>query len=348
MKAFAQNGPTRTLSDLRGKTRQPSAGLVEIAARVLRAGGLVAFPTETVYGLGANAADPAAARRIFEAKERPADHPLIVHLHDLGAMDFWARDIPEKAFRLAESFWPGPLTLILKRGRAPLEVTGGQDTVGLRVPDHPVALRLLEVFGGGVAAPSANRFGQVSPTRARHVRRELKDKVDLVLDGGPCSVGVESTILSLAEARPRLLRPGAIPQSALEEILGDEILAPAPAGGIRAPGMLDCHYAPSTRFEVWPLSMLMPRGDELARSGTRIAAVFVGYGQREIPRSSGVEPFFLPGEPAGYARKLYALLHLLDAAGFDTLLAEAPPETESWRAVNDRLKRAASIALFAG
>ncbi|MFM8333845.1 MAG: L-threonylcarbamoyladenylate synthase [Candidatus Methylumidiphilus sp.] len=331
--------------------QQASPSLIDAAASLLRNGGLVAFPTETVYGLGANAADPLAVRRIFAAKGRPADHPLIVHLHDPGTLDYWARDIPEKAYRLAESFWPGPLTLILKRGHAPLEVTGGQDTVGLRVPNHPVALKLLEAFGGGVAAPSANRFGRVSPTRARHVRAEMKDKVDLILDGGPCSVGVESTILSLAEAQPRLLRPGAIAQSALEEALGDEIVAPIPAGGIRAPGMLDTHYAPLTRFEVWPLSRLKPRGDELMRGGMRTAAIFIGDGGSAIQagatgRSPLLAPFFLPGEPAEYARKLYAVLRLLDTAGFDALLAEAPPSLEAWRAVNDRLKRAACVAQF--
>ena len=328
------------------KTQQPSPSLIDAAARLLRAGGLVAFPTETVYGLGANAADPLAVRRIFAAKGRPADHPLIIHLHDPSTLDFWARDIPEKAYRLAESFWPGPLTLILKRGHAPLEVTGGQDTVGLRVPGHPVALKLLEAFGGGVAAPSANRFGRVSPTRARHVREEMKDKVDVILDGGPCSVGVESTILSLAEAQPRLLRPGCISRSALEDALGDQIIAPAPSGGIRAPGMLDSHYAPLTRFEVWPLSLLKQRGDELVLDGMRTAAIFIGSGQDDIPRNPALKPFFLPGEPAGYARKLYALLRLLDTAVFDALLAEAPPDTEAWWAVNDRLKRAASAALF--
>ena len=328
------------------KTQQPSPSLIDTAARLLRTGGLVAFPTETVYGLGANAADPLAVRRIFAAKGRPADHPLIIHLHDPSTLDFWARDISEKAYRLAESFWPGPLTLILKRGHAPLEVTGGQDTVGLRVPGHPVALKLLEVFGGGVAAPSANRFGRVSPTCARHVREEMKDKVDMILDGGPCSVGVESTILSLAEARPRLLRPGSISRSALEEALGDQIFAPAPSGGIRAPGMLDSHYAPLTRLEVWPLSLLKQRGDELVRNGMRTAAILIGSGQDDFPRNPALKPFFLPGEPAGYARTLYAILRLLDTAGFDALLAVAPPDTEAWWAVNDRLKRAASAALF--
>lgn len=337
--------------------------MINAAAQLLRSGGLVAFPTETVYGLGANACNPAAVRRIFEVTRRPEDHPLILHLASIEKLDYWARDIPEGAWRLAEHFWPGPLTLILKRGYAPLEVTGGQDTVALRVPDHPVALALLEAFGGGVAAPSANRFGQVSPTRARHVRKELTGKVDMILDGGPCRVGVESTILSLADEQPRLLRPGAIPLSALQEVLGAEITTLTSVGGIRAPGMLGSHYAPVTRFEVWPIDALRQRGEELAHSGIRTAVIFIGSVKSEIPdKSSGrgfgradarrvknmdvfhqipaLIPFFMPAEPADYARKLYAVLRLLDGAGFDVLLAESPPDTEAWQAVNDRLRRA--------
>jgi len=344
--------------------QEPSSNMINAAAQLLRAGGLVAFPTETVYGLGANACNPAAVRRIFETKGRPADYPLILHLARIDNLDYWARDIPEGAWRLAERFWPGPLTLILKRGYAPLEVTGGQGTVGLRVPDHPVALALLEAFGGGVAATSANRFGQLSPTRARHVRKELKGKVDMILNGGPCRVGVESTILSLADEQPRLLRPGAIPLSALQEVLGAEITTLTSVGGIRAPGMLSTHYAPVTRFEVWPIDALRQRGEELAHSGIRTAVIFIGSVRSEIPdKSSGrgfgcamrahrvknmdvfhqtpaLIPFFMPAEPADYARKLYAVLRLLDGAGFGVLLAESPPDTEAWQAVNDRLRRA--------
>lgn len=314
--------------------------MINTAVQLLRSGGLVAFPTETVYGLGANANDPGAVRHIFEAKGRPADHPLIVHLHSPETLDFWARDIPQAAWRLAEYFWPGPLTLILKRRHAPLEVTGGQDTVGLRVPDHPLALALLEAFGGGIAAPSANRFGRVSPTRASHVHEELHDKVDLILDGGPCRVGVESTILSLAEEQPRLLRPGSIPLLALQEVLGAEIAPPTSASGIRAPGMLKSHYTPATRFEVWPRDALRQRSDELTHSGSRTAVIFIGSVKSEFPQTPSLTPFFMPAEPADYARKLYAVLRLLDTAGFGVLLAEAPPLTEAWQAVNDRLQRA--------
>lgn len=320
--------------------QEPSSNMINAAAQLLRAGSLVAFPTETVYGLGANACNPKAVRRIFEVKGRPADHPLILHLARIDNLGYWARDIPEGGWRLAERFWPGPLTLILKRGYAPLEVTGGQDTVGLRVPDHPVALALLEAFSGGIAAPSANRFGQVSPTRARHVRKELKGKVDMILNGGPCRVGVESTILSLADEQPRLLRPGSIPLSALQEVLGAEITTLTSVGGIRAPGMLSSHYAPVTRFEVWPIDALRQRGEELAHSGIRTAVIFIGSVKSEIPEIPALIPFFMPAEPADYARKLYAVLRLLDSAGFGVLLAESPPDTEAWQAVNDRLRRA--------
>jgi L-threonylcarbamoyladenylate synthase len=335
--------------------------MIEAAVRLLREGKLVAFPTETVYGLGADASNPAAVRRIFEAKGRPADHPLIVHLADAGGLDYWARNIPQGAWRLVERFWPGPLTLILDRRNAPPEVTGGQDTVGLRVPNHPVALALLKAFGGGVAAPSANRFGRVSPTRARHVRKELKGRVDMILNGGPCRVGVESTILSLAGGRPLLLRPGAIPLTVLQEVLGEEIAAPqirpdkgarkgesqgysssASDAHIRAPGMLASHYAPETRLEVWPLDALESRSDELAGSGLKIAVLFIDSGRsRDVfHQPPGITPVPMPADPADYARRLYAVLRLLDGAGFDALLAESPPDTEAWQAVNDRLRRA--------
>jgi len=313
---------------------------VDAAVRVLRTGGLVAFPTETVYGLGADACNPAAVRRIFEVKGRPPDHPLIVHFARLDNLDHWTRNVPDAAWRLAERFWPGPLTLILRRRNAPLEVTGGQETVGVRMPDHPLALALLEAFGGGVAAPSANRFGRVSPTRARHVRKELKGKVDMILDGGPCRVGVESTILCLAGSRPRLLRPGSIPLSALQEVLGEEISEPGNGDAIRAPGMLPSHYAPETPLEVWPLEHLKRRGKELARSGVKAAAILIEPPPSAVRESPNLTPFPMPVRPADYAQRLYAVLHLLDLSGFDVLLAQSPPDTEPWRAVNDRLRRA--------
>lgn len=319
---------------------EPLSNKIDAAIQLLWAGRLIAFPTETVYGLGANACNPKAVRRIFEVTRRPEDHPLILHLASLERLDYWARDISEKAWLLAEHFWPGPLTLILKRKYAPLEVTVVQDTVALRVPDHPMALAILKAFGGGVATTSANYFGQLSPTRARHVHRELISKVDMILDGGRCRVGVESTILSLADEQPRLLRPGSIPLSKLQEVIGAEINTQTSAGRAGAQGIPIPHYAPSTRFEVWPIDVLRHRGEELAQSGIRTAIIFIGSVNCQIPETSKLFPFFIPAEPEDYARKIYAVLRCLDEAGFGALLAEMPPDTEAWQAVNDRLQRA--------
>ncbi|MEM1418303.1 MAG: L-threonylcarbamoyladenylate synthase, partial [Myxococcota bacterium] len=223
--------------------------VVDEAAAVLRRGGLVAFPTETVYGLGAAARDPEAVAKVFRAKGRPADHPLIVHVAHADAAPAGAARWDARAARLAERFWPGPLTLIVpKAGDVPGTVTGGQDTVGLRVPDHALARELLTAFGDGVAAPSANRFGAVSPTTAAHVALELADAVDLLLDGGPCRVGVESTIVDLSGERARLLRPGGVAAEAIEEVLGTRLASAA--GAPRAPGTLASHYAPRAALEL--------------------------------------------------------------------------------------------------
>ena len=222
------------------------------AVLLLRQGRLVAFPTETVYGLGADASNPEAVKRIFSAKGRPADHPLIVHIPDVDSLTDWALNVPESARRLADRFWPGPLTLILKKKpEVSSVVTGGQDTVGLRIPDNPVALSLLRAFGGGIAAPSANRFKRISPTQASHVAEELEGFVDMILDGGPCQVGVESTIVDLSGSRPVLLRPGQITRTQIEQVLGVELAVISPTekaspGDIRAPGMMKIHYAPVT------------------------------------------------------------------------------------------------------
>ena len=217
---------------------------------VLRAGGLVAFPTETVYGLGADASNPEAVRAVYRVKGRPADHPLIVHVASAGAVPRWAASVPPAAAALAEACWPGPLTLLLaRRPDVDATVAGGRDTIGLRVPAHPLALALLEAFDGGIAAPSANHFGRVSPTTAAHVRADLGNEVDLILDGGPCTIGVESTIVDVTVDPPALLRPGGVPLEALEAIVGGPVLTED--GGVsRAPGMLASHYAPLARVEV--------------------------------------------------------------------------------------------------
>ncbi len=313
---------------------------VSRAARLLREGELVAFPTETVYGLGADASNPLAIAKIFAAKGRPAEHPLIVHLPGVAHLERWAIDIPEAAGKLAAAFWPGPLTLILKRHPdVPDAVTGGQDTVGLRVPNHPLALQLLREFAGGVAAPSANRFGRISPTMAAHVRDELGAAVAMILDGGPCAVGIESTILDLSDGEPRILRPGMLDAAALGAVLG---CPPASGGKQNAPrvsGSLEAHYAPRT-----PLQLVAP--DELAEA----ASSALGAGRRVAVLAP--EPFALAhpslawwpasADPAQFAHDLYAGLRELDAAGCDLVLVAAPPAHEAWRAVADRLRRAAA------
>ena len=310
------------------------------AVEILRRGGVVGIPTETVYGLGADAENPAAVRRVFAIKGRPANHPVIVHLHDVAALADWSFRPPRAAYLLAERFWPGPLTLVLPRSRrVPDAVTGGQDTVALRAPDHPLTQRLLELFGGGIAAPSANRFGRVSPTTAQHVRDDLGDDIDLVLDGGPCAVGLESTIVALVGPRPLLLRPGAIGPEALSHVLGQPIDAPAPRGNaIRAPGALASHYAPRARLELVAADALPARLHQLLALGERPAVLAIGA----PPKLPEPLPFaVLPGDAAGYGAGLYAALRALDAARPDRILVVAPPSAPDWLAVNDRLGRAA-------
>jgi L-threonylcarbamoyladenylate synthase len=309
---------------------------VRRAAEILRAGGLVAFPTETVYGLGADASSEAAMRKLYAVKQRPPDHPVIVHFATANDAFGWAREVPESARRLAESFWPGPLTLILKRsGKAKDFVTGGQDTVGLRVPSHPVAHALLREFEGGVAAPSANRFGRVSPTCAGHVRQDLGADVDLVLEGGESEVGIESTIVDLSRGRAVLLRPGAIAVEALEQALG-EPLAAADAQAPRASGTLERHYAPQTPLRLVPAHVL---DAEIARAGGRVAVLAFSR-----PDERAACWLRMPRDAAGYARRLYAALRELDQSGCAQILVELPPEAAEWLAVRDRLKRAATPA----
>lgn len=326
--------------------------LITLAAQRLRAGGVVAFPTETVYGLGADARNENAVLRVFEIKGRPADHPLIVHLAEAGQASAWAAEITEPARRLMARFWPGPLTLVLPaRDDIPRVVTGGQDSVALRAPNHPMALALLREFGGahggGLAAPSANRFGAVSPTEASHVRAAFGIQVDQILDGGPCRFGLESTIVSLLEERPRVLRPGALPVSALREALGvDGIQYGSPpdsasSSTLRVPGVLAAHYAPATPLEIHAIETLPARATTLLEQGLRIAVLR----RNRTLRGKGLPPklpqFLLPVRAEPYARGLYARLRELDRFAFDCVLVEAPPDDETWWAVNDRLARAA-------
>jgi L-threonylcarbamoyladenylate synthase len=321
------------------------------AAEVLRAGGLVAFPTETVYGLGADASRDDAAAKIFAVKGRPRAHPLIVHLAADPTLEDWAAEVPDAARKLATAAWPGPLTIILKRGpRVAAATTGGADTVGLRVPAHPMAQALLRAFGGGIAAPSANRFGAVSPTTADHVVEDLGENVDYILDGGACDVGVESTIVDLSRARPVLLRPGGMPREAIEAIIGplDAADAEAPA----APGTLASHYAP--RAEVIAVELADVPATVEAERGAPAVPVSGDAPARErkiavlAPRSAFTSwpnldalLYPLPDDLAGMAHDLYAALRDLDAKGVDVVIAALPPAVGLGEAVGDRLRRAA-------
>ncbi|MBM3373838.1 MAG: threonylcarbamoyl-AMP synthase [Betaproteobacteria bacterium] len=309
------------------------------AATLLKAGELVAFPTETVYGLGADASNADAVRKVFAAKGRPADHPLIVHIGELSQLDRWAREVPEFALKLARQFWPGPLTLVFKRDpRVPDAVTGGQDTVALRVPAHPLAQQLLRAFGGGIAAPSANRFGHVSATTAAHVREEFGDTVACVLDGGATEVGIESTIVDCSGEAPALLRPGMITPQQIEEALGRP-LAEARRRSPRVSGSLDKHYAPHTPLMQMEGDLVVELAHSLTRQGKRVAVLARTALQ---PLIEGLVWKAAPADAAGYARALYASLRALDRAGCDAILVEQPPDEPAWLAIRDRLNRAAA------
>lgn len=309
------------------------------AAAVLKAGELVAFPTETVYGLGADASNADAVRKIYAAKGRPSNHPLIVHVADAVQLANWAREIPPAAHLLAKKFWPGPLTLVLKRNpRVPDEVTGGQDTVAIRVPSHPVAQALLREFGGGVAAPSANRFGRVSATTAAHVREEFGDAVACVLDGGAADVGIESTIVDCSRATPSLLRPGWITPQQLEAALSAP-LAATDADAPRVSGTLEKHYSPQTPVMLMEGDLIIELAHSLTRQGKRVA-VLARTALR--PLIDDLVWLAAPADAAGYAHDLYANLRELDQAGCDVILVEQPPEQAEWFAIRDRLNRSAA------
>ncbi len=299
---------------------------------MIRAGRLVAFPTETVYGLGANALDSGAVIRIYEAKGRPVTSPLIVHVDSVEMARGLARDWPAAAEALAGRYWPGPLTLVVpKHPRIPDVVTAGLDTVGLRVPAHPLALDLIRASGRPIAAPSANRFSELSPTSADHVRRSLGEAIDMILDGGPTTVGIESTVLSLAGPAPRLLRPGMVSRSDIEEVIGpiDEGLEVSAEGAHPSPGLHRRHYSPRTQLAVVAGGAVpnCGRGAYLHHSGGCPAGV------RDVP---------MPPGPAAYAAVLYETLHALDTEGLDWIAVEQPPSGPEWAGIRDRLARAAA------
>ena len=326
----------------------PSDADYQRAVDLLCAGELVAIPTETVYGLGADAANAAAVAKIFAAKGRPADHPLIVHLAGHDAVDHWAEQVPDVAWELMETFWPGPLTLILKKQAwVPDAVTGGQDTVGLRVPGHPVALELLRRFArakgdhAGIAAPSANRFGRISPTSAQHVAEELGDRVPLILDGGSCKVGIESTIIDCSRGEPVILRPGHISPVHLEAVLGRQPVVETAVGAPRVSGSLEAHYAPLTPLRMVAGERLLDFINAQRHRGGKCAVISANQ-----PPQAGMPHAWrlMPADPVGYAHDLYAALRDMDHAGVDIIVVEALPADAAWTAIADRLRRAVAGA----
>jgi len=333
---------------LRVDSAAPDRAVIQRAAQLLRNGELVAFPTETVYGLGAHALDERAVRRIFEAKGRPSYNPLIVHVSGIEDAQRVAAAWPAAAQRLAERFWPGPLTLVLpKRPHVPDAVTAGLPSVALRVPAHPVALAVIAAAGVPVAAPSANRSTEVSPTTAQHVEKSLGDRVALILDAGPTSIGIESTVLDLTRDVPVLLRPGLVSAPDLASLVGAVARAPAPRADAPrpAPGMLERHYAPRARLLLCDAG---DRGDvaraaQLARDeharGGRVGAL-VREGSHALDELAADDVITMSPTPEGYARRLYAALHELDDAGCTLVVAERVPADGAWGAVADRLERA--------
>jgi L-threonylcarbamoyladenylate synthase len=324
---------------------RPDPAIIARAAQILRGGGLVAFPTETVYGLGANALEADAVERIYKAKGRPAYNPLIVHVADASQVLGVAREWPDKAARLAAAFWPGPLTLVLpKRPEIPPGVTAGLDTVAVRVPSHPVASALLTAAGLPIAAPSANRSTEVSPTTGAHVDKSLGDAVDLILDAGAAPVGIESTVVDVSVDPPVVLRPGTIARADLARVIGEIGGAPRTTGesARRSPGMLDRHYSPRARLVLADAGRARELIEDARHGGKRAGVVLFSRGSVPGNRRETVE---LPADPAGYAAGLYAALHTLDDAGVDVIVVEQPPDRPEWAAVRDRLARAAQTTL---
>lgn len=318
---------------------EPDEAAIAAGAKALAAGRLVAFPTETVYGLGANALDPDAVAAIFAAKGRPTDHPLICHVASADALAPLVAEVTPAARALAGAFWPGPLTLVMPRSRAvPDAVTGGRDTVAVRVPAHPVALALLRAFDGPVAAPSANRFGRPSPTSASDVADELGDAVAVILDGGPCEIGIESTVLDLTTTPPQVLRPGRISAEQVAQVLGGPVDAVA-SGPARAPGMLESHYAPGARVEVVAGGEVAARAAAFDADGARVA-VLAPDAVNGLP--AAVLVLGPVGGPDHYAARLYAAFRRADAEGAEVILAVPPPAEGIGVAVRDRLQRASA------
>ena len=325
------------------------AAIAEAAERI-RAGALVGFPTETVYGLGADASNDAAVALIFAAKGRPSDHPLIVHVASAAQVADYASEVPDFAARLIQAFWPGPLTLILpRRAGVAAAAAGGQNSIGLRCPAHPVALALLQACGTGLAGPSANRFGRVSPTTALHVQEELGEDL-LVLDGGPCAVGIESTIVDCTRGRPVLLRPGLLTRAQLEAACGQPVLdkdAPVSVAAPRASGTLESHYAPNARVRLMDAMAMQAALDALnantaASSALASPGTVAVYARSPLRLKSPTLHRQMPDDAAAAAQQLFAVLRELDALGVSQIWVQVPPDAPEWDGVRDRLKRAAA------
>lgn len=305
------------------------------AAEILRNGGLVGMPTETVYGLAADARNAEAVARVFAAKQRPFHHPLIVHLADPSQLNEWTREISPDALKLANAFWPGPLTLVFRKQPHVLaSVTGGQDTVAIRIPRHPVAAALLQAFGGGLVAPSANRFTRISPTTAAAVRAELGEAVDLVLDGGPCEVGLESTIIDMSGSEPRILRPGMISPQQIAAVLGKavQVTRQDHPGETRAPGMHHLHYAPKTRTEMLTTQQIQ---DLIISHEVVVCLTHSG-----VKVANSIQQVKMPDDPNGYAHALYSTLRAQDQNQYQRIIIEAVPDDAEWDAIRDRLNKA--------
>jgi len=310
------------------------------AVHLLREGKLVAFPTETVYGLGADASNDEAVRKVFTLKERPDNHPLIVHIARLEQLQDWAVDVPPEAMKLADAFWPGPLTLVLKKKpEVSSLLTGGQATIGIRIPRHPLAQGLLDAFGDGLAAPSANKFTHISPTTASAVYEDLGTAVDMIMDGGPCEVGLESTIIDLSGDEPVLLRPGMLSQQAIEEVLGKPLhLAADVSTASRAPGSHLLHYAPKTKTHLIATGDITNYIQSLQSDG--LPVVCVAYSDTSFPQVKQVDWVNMPADAAAYAHDIYRTLRALDTEHYKEILIEAVPETDEWTAIRDRLQKA--------
>jgi L-threonylcarbamoyladenylate synthase len=322
---------------------------IQRAVEILRAGGVVSFPTETVYGLGADATNSAAIKKIFQMKGRPPTNPLIVHIADASAARRYARTWPAAAEKLSAKLWPGPITLVVKKNPQIVdEVTAGLDTVALRAPDHPLAQSLLREFDGPIAAPSANRSTRVSPTTAKHVADQLGTLVDLILDGGPCRVGIESTVLDLTAQIPRILRPGGIDRKTIESIIGPVEMAPvemtdAPADESKpalSPGQQPIHYSPKApcfRFD----TIADLRASITRQSHSRIVAILLDRSQLRVEFPPTARIIEMPARAQDYAHRLYAALHEADGSSPDSIWIEFPPDTPEWHAIRDRIRRAA-------